>query len=180
MNRNQLLKKLSKPVSKKQAVDLAMVRDCVASDLIAFSLYPLNELAFRSSWVLEQMFYYRKDSFLLSVEDFLNAYYIQENKSCQRHFTKIMMALTKDESGQVSIAGIHENRDKIVEITFDWLINPDTPVAVKGNCMDILLNLSYRHTWITDELRFQIHFLLKDGSAAIQSRGKRILKKLKC
>jgi len=45
--------------------------------------------------------------------------------------------------------------------------------------MDILLHFAKEQPWIPDELRSQVQFLLKDGSAAVQSRGKRILKKLK-
>ena len=45
--------------------------------------------------------------------------------------------------------------------------------------MDILFHFCKEESWIKDELRFQVQFLLKDASAALQSRGKRILKKLK-
>jgi hypothetical protein len=72
-----------------------------------------------------------------------------------------------------------KNREQLVEITFDWLIDPETPVAVKVNCMDILFPFAKEQSWIKDELRSQVQFLLNDGSAALQSRGKRILKKLK-
>lgn len=74
---------------------------------------------------------------------------------------------------------INTHQEQIIETTFDWLIDPQTPVAVKVNCMDILLNFGKEQRWIPDELRSQVQFLLKDGSAAVQSRGKRILMKLK-
>lgn len=180
MKRDQLFKKLSKPISKKEAVQLALNKDCASCDLIEFSLQPLNEPAFRSSWVLEQMLYFREESFLISFEDFLSGYFQQRNKSCQRHFTKIMLTLTESKSNPIQFALIDKNQDQIIETTFDWFINPDTPVAVKVNCMDILLHFSDKQAWIADELRSQVQFLIKDGSAAVQSRGKRILKKLKC
>jgi len=178
MNRDQLFKKLSKPISKKEAIQMALNKDYSSEDFIDFSLKPLNELAFRSSWVLEQMFYLRKESFLLSIGDFLTAYPLQENQSCQRHFTKIMMVLTEPGFNQGQFFWIVENQVQIIETTFDWLINPKTPVAVRVNCMDILLNFSSKEAWIADELRSQVQFMLRDGSAAVQSRGKRILTKL--
>ena len=167
------------PLSKAEAVRLAMDKNCLAYDLIELSLHPLQELAFRSSWVLEQMFYFRTESFSLDMEKFLDAYFQQKNYSCQRHFTKIMMTLT-EETKRAKYAKIEENQNQIIETTFDWLINPDTPVAVQVNCLDILLHFSAKQDWIAEELRSHIQFLLKDGSAAVQSRGKRILKKLKC
>ena len=180
MNTNHLFKKLTKPISKKDAVKIALNMDCSAKDLIEFSLNPLNEFAFRSSWILEQVFYLRKDSFILYIENFIAAYFQQENHSCQRHFTKIMMTLTQTQSNNFQFDCIDKSQNQIIETTFDWLINPKTPVAVKANCMDILMHLSRNHVWIADELCSQVQFLLKDGSAAIQSRGKRILDKLKC
>jgi hypothetical protein len=71
------------------------------------------------------------------------------------------------------------NFEPIVEATFEWLINDRTPVAVRVNCLDILYNLSNSYTWITEELKDQTRFLLKNESAAMQSRGKRVLKKIK-
>jgi hypothetical protein len=31
--------------------------------------------------------------------------------------------------------------EAIIETTFEWMINPQTPVAVKVNCIDVLYNL---------------------------------------
>jgi len=66
----------------------------------------------------------------------------------------------------------------IIGTTFEWMVYPQTPVAVKVNCMDVLYNLKEIDGWIADELRAQIEFQLKDGSAALQSRGRKVLKKL--
>jgi hypothetical protein len=40
--------------------------------------------------------------------------------------------------------------------------------------MDVLYNLKEIDGWIAGELRAQIEFQLKDGSAALQSRGKKV------
>jgi len=90
-----------------------------------------------------------------------------------------MIYLTDSESNTEIKPLISEYQEQIIEITFDWLIDSQTPVAVKVNCMDILLHFGKEQPWIPDELSSQVQFLLKDGSAAVQSRGKRILKKLK-
>lgn len=158
---------------------IASDKACVPGDLIAISLYPQHEIAFRASWVLEQFLYHRWEDIVPSLPDFMVGYLIQKNGSCQRHFTKIMMYLTDSGSNTEIKALISEHQEQIIETTFDWLIDPQTPVAVKVNCMDILLYFGKEQAWIHDELLSQVQFLLKDGSAALQSRGKRILKKLK-
>lgn len=179
MDRDQLLKKLSQALTKKGTVQLAMDKACKPDDLIGLSLYPQAEIAFRASWILEQLVYFRWDDLVPSLPDLISVYLRQGNRSCQRHFTKIMMYLTHPESSPFMKSLIDSNQGQIIERTFEWLIDPETPVAVKVNCMDILLNLRSGSEWIPDELRSQIQYLLKDGSAAIQSRGKRVLKKLK-
>lgn len=179
MDKDKLLNRLSKTLSKADAVKIGHDKTCIPGDLISLSLFPQNEIAFRASWVLEQVFYYRWDDFVPFLPDFISGYLIQKNRSCQRHFTKIMMNLTDSELNTEIKHLINEHQDQIIEITFDWLIDPLTPVAVKVNCMDILLHFAKEQTWIPDELRSQVQFLLRDGSAAVQSRGKRILKKLK-
>lgn len=166
-------------LSKAEAVKIARDKACNASDLISLSLYPQNEIAFRASWILEQFLYYRWDDLVPFLSDFIEGYFVQKNRSCQRHFSKIMMHLTDSASETGVKSLISEYQEQIIEITFDWLIDPQTPVAVKVNCMDILLYFSRGQQWIHDELRSQVQFLLKNGSAAVQSRGKRILKKLK-
>lgn len=179
MDRDKLFKKLSKTLTKVEAIKIAQDKACNPADLISLSLYPQSEIAFRASWVLEQFLYFRWNDLVPILADFMEGYFIQKNRSCQRHFTKIMMYLI--ESGSVTEIKllIIEYQEQVIEITFDWLIDPETPVAVKVNCMDILLYFSKGHQWIQDELHSQVQFLLRDGSAAVQSRGKRILKKLK-
>lgn len=69
--------------------------------------------------------------------------------------------------------------DSILEATFDWLINPKTPLAVQCNAMDIVYRLSPYHDWIKEELKVVLEQKLLVKSAALNSRTKRVLKKLK-
>lgn len=105
----------------------------------------------------------------------MSKYPDQKNKSCQRHYTKIFMGLLY---GNRNVVLKSANLDTVTEATFEWLIHPGTPVAVTTNCMDILFCLIPYHCWIADELKLQMEFLLRNGDAAVQSRGKRILAKL--
>jgi hypothetical protein len=70
------------------------------------------------------------------------------------------------------------NFEPIIDTTFEWLINPKTPIAVKVNCIEILVNLRSKSDWIEEELRAQIEFLLKDGGPAVQSRARKMLEVL--
>lgn len=105
------------------------------------------------------------------VDEFVEDYIILKNQSAQRHFAKILMELTNGR--RIPIHRILPAIEAIIETTFKWMINPQIPVAVKVNCMDVLYNLKKTDGWIVDELRAHIEFQLKNGSAASQSRGKK-------
>ncbi|HWK99320.1 MAG TPA: hypothetical protein VNQ55_05215 [Parapedobacter sp.] len=137
------------------------------------------KLAFRAAWLLEYIAVNYPDRFMLVMNPFLARLAHQKNPSCQRHFTNILIRLTRPKvptSYQRTL--LSTDREQLVETVFSWLIDPQTPVAVQANCMDVLLNMSGEFEWIREELKLQIEFLLRDGSAAIQSRGKKVLGKL--
>lgn len=137
------------------------------------------QLAFRAAWLLEYIAVHSPERFVLIMSAFLARLANQKNPSCQRHFTNILIRLTHPKAPvPYQRTLLSTNREQLVETVFNWFIDPRTPVAVQANCMDILLNMSGEFEWIRDELKLQIEFLLRDGSAAIQSRGKKVLGKL--
>jgi len=176
MDESFLLRELSTPIGKNAASKLAGQSLNLVEELFTLCLSSSYELAFRASWVLELLDYKFPGHFNEHLDSFFSTYTKLKNQSCQRHFTKILMTMTTNHSKFDKILNI--NSQAIVEITFEWLVDPHTPVAVKVNCMDILYNLRRKEDWIEEELRSQIEFQLRKGSAALHSRGNKILNKL--
>lgn len=138
------------------------------------------QIAFRSAWVLEHIAVHDEGRFLPLLPRFLADLPHQRNHSCQRHFTKILMWVTDAKTvNSYQEFMITADKDQLVEVVFGWLIDTETPVAVQVNCLDILFHLCHHADWIAEELETQTRHLLQNGSAAMQSRGKRVLKKLK-
>lgn len=138
-----------------------------------------RRLAFRAAWLLEHIAVRHPDQFSTVAGKFLARLPTQRNPSCQRHFTNILRRLTHPRAPRIyQDVLLSTNREQLVETVFNWFIDPRTPVAVQANCMDVLFQLNYEFTWIREELKLQIEFLLRDGSPAIQSRGKKVLEKL--
>jgi len=174
---NDLEKELAKAFGKKGALERAKIWGAQSNgvkNLIELSFHREQPIGFRASWVLELMFVDRE---LLKKElyTFLEAYPKQKNLSSRRHFTKILMQTLNDRGFKVELKKY--NWDDIIEATFEWLA--ESPVAVQVNCLDILFKLQDNESWIREELEAQINFFLRNGTAAMQSRGKRILKKMK-
>ncbi|ADY51796.1 hypothetical protein Pedsa_1228 [Pseudopedobacter saltans DSM 12145] len=136
------------------------------------------QVVFRSAWLLENIFFDYPEEFEYVQPLFFKDYSRQKNKSAQRHYSKIAKEVTY--SAQMCLRDIKPgNFDVILEGSFDWLIDPETPVAVKCNCLDVLYNLSEQEDWILPELKNILEQNLLSNSAALLSRTKSILKKLK-
>jgi hypothetical protein len=101
------------------------------------------------------------------------------NASCKRHYTRIMMHLTGPDAPKAIKEKLTDlDLEIVVEQCFNWIIDPKVKVAVKVFAADTLFNLCGRYDWIKDELTNQIQFMMRDGGAAIQSRGKKLLASL--
>ena len=70
------------------------------------------------------------------------------------------------------------NIELLIEQLFDWMIDTEVKIAVKVFSAEALYNLRQQHDWIKDELRNQLEFLMRNGSPAIQTRGRKLLKGL--
>ncbi len=133
------------------------------------SFHKESRLAFRAAWLLESILF---SSFPSADEQllFLKYYPLQKHNSCRRHYTKLMLLLIR--KGH-KLTG--SSLSTIINQTSEWLIEKNIPVAVKANCIEILYHLRNEEDWIKGELKLQIELLMKDGSAALQFRGKKYL-----
>lgn len=184
MTREALLEALSSTLSKtnvQQLAALAGEAKLPVSDLLDISFWKdAPTIAFRSAWVLEHAALSYSDCFLPYFPGFISRLAQQRNPSCQRCFTKILMHISSPKAPAAcreTLASIAD-QESIVEVIFDWLIKPETPVAVRVNCLDILLNFSRTFPWIKEELQAQTEFFLQDGSPAMLARGKKILRQV--
>ncbi|WP_149348975.1 hypothetical protein [Pedobacter sp. BS3] len=147
-------------------------------ELLDMCFYHRTEIAFRAAWILEHVTTHYPERFVPYLADFLSRYPKQQNPSCQRHFTNILIFLTGNRAEKKGIRLTGYDMLPIVETTFNWLIAVDTAIAVKANCMEVLYNLRHTADWITEELHQQLLFLQRDGGPAIQSRSRKIMEKL--
>ena len=71
-----------------------------------------------------------------------------------------------------------ESQGILVDVCFKYLMDTNEKIALKIYSMDILYNLSQIYPEIKKELIFSIENQLPYASAAIKSRGKKMMKKL--
>jgi hypothetical protein len=179
---DELIKEISTTLSKTKVVKLGAIvekQQFALKDLIAITFHPDKNIAFRAAWILENLFLQKPESYIENLDYLISRVKDVDNPSCKRHYAKILMHITAPkapESIRQKLAKI--DLEPVVEQLFDWLIDPKVLIAVKVFTAEALFNMRGRYDWIAEELANQIRFLMRDGTAAIQSRGGKILSRL--
>jgi len=182
LTRDELVKEISKTLVKIKVEKLTAImeqQNFALRDLINITFYPDKNIAFRAAWILENLFLKNPGTYLDDLDYLISRVSEVEYPSCKRHYAKILMHITAPKTP----ASIREKLDEIdlapiVEQFFDWLIDPKILIAVKVFAAQTLFNMRQRYPWIKEELAEQLKFLMRDGTAAIQSRGKKLLAEL--
>lgn len=166
---------LNKPLKKCDVLRLASLAEenKAVESLTDLSLYQDHHIAFRAAWVLECCV---KSFSAKGLSNFIETYTQLTHFSCKRHFTKILFNILK--RPEVNVMSL-SNLERIVECTFEWLIDPKTPVAVQANCIDVLYSLKSCADWIDEELRAQLIILSNGARPAIRTRAKSALLKIR-
>jgi hypothetical protein len=177
-----LLKQISGTIGKLKVLELTRIlkeRQFALRDLIDLTFYPDKNIAFRAAWILENVFLQNPALYEPDLEYLVSRIKYVKNDSCKRHYAKIMMHITGKKAPATIQQKLNElDLEPVVEQCFDWMIDPKVLVAVKVFAGEALFNMRHRYPWITEELANQINFLMRNGTAAMQSRGKKLLSQL--
>jgi len=182
MLNHSLLETIKTTLQKSKVEKLAAIASAETfsvKDLIDLSFYDDQQIGFRAAWILENVFTSHQQRFLPYALYFLEKFPQQNNLSALRHYVKILALMTKkNASGEIKkiIAGY--DTDHLVAVVFAWLIDEKIPVAVKSHCLNILANLTVKHSWIKEELLQTMDFLVDKESIGFFAKVKQIRKQL--
>ncbi|RFZ94063.1 hypothetical protein D0C36_00435 [Mucilaginibacter conchicola] len=146
------------------------------NQLIDLTFHKDEQTGFRAAWLLDTTLHAEPERYADDLPYFITRMADVTYPSCQRHYTRVLLSFTDKKAPDAirkQIAAL--DMEPVVEKCFDWLIDPKVKVAVKAFAAEILYNLSPRYDWIKDELVNQLHFMMRDGTAAIQVRGRKLL-----
>ena len=174
-----LIKQISNTIGKSRVLELTRIlkeQQFALRDLISLTFYPDKNVAFRAAWILENIFLQSPLQYEADIEYLISCIKDIKYASCQRHYAKILMHITDPDAPLIIKDKIQQlDLEAAVEQCFDWIIDPKVKIAVKVFAAEALFNLRHRYPWIAEELANQVKFLMRNGSPAIQSRGKKLL-----
>ncbi|MBW4891609.1 hypothetical protein KXQ82_17920 [Mucilaginibacter sp. HMF5004] len=150
------------------------------ANLIAITFSPQKEVAFRATWLLENLFLLQPDKYISCVDELVVKFPLLKNEGSLRHYLRIFILLTdKKAEKQIAQKIVAVDFNEVISRCFDMLIDDESPIALKVFAMELLYNLRHREDWIKDILISQIQILMDGGGPAIRARGKSIWSKLK-
>ena len=150
------------------------------ADVLVTALSSDKQKSFYAARVLEHKASSGPEKFAPFIPVFLSAVVEVKHPSVMRIFAKILSAITDQKSSFCSSSSIDSfDFDPVVKTLFTWLIDLNSPVAVKVHCMQSLANLTPRYDWISEELLSTIERFEAVESPAYFARAKQIRKKLK-
>lgn len=179
ISKDELVKQITNSLGKPKVLELGRLlseQQFALRDLVDVTFYHDKTIAFRASWILENVLLADPLKYVEVIDYWLSRFKEVKYPGPQRHYAKILMHLT-DPGMLPAIRTKLETLDlePAVEQCFDWMIDPKVKIAVKVFASEALFNLRHRYPWVAEELENQIKFLMRNGSAAIQSRGKKLL-----
>ncbi|HEY4326710.1 MAG TPA: hypothetical protein VGN20_22175 [Mucilaginibacter sp.] len=179
ITQTELLKRISGTIGKTRVLELSRIlkeQKFALHDLIDITFNSDKNIAFRAAWILENIFLQNPEIYGKELEYLIWRVKDVEYASCRRHYAKIIMHATAKKAPVIIQQKLSQlDLEPAVEKCFDWMIDPKVKVAVKVFASEALFNLSIRYPWIKEELANQLKFLMRNGTAAIQSRGTKLL-----
>jgi len=179
ISKDELIKQISTALGKLRVLKLGQIlseQQFALRDLIDVTFYPDKVIAFRASWILENVLLAHPLKYEADLEYWLSRFKEVKYPGPQRHYAKLLMHLTDPGMLPAITAKLQTlDLEPAVEQCFDWMIDPKVKIAVKVFASEALFNLRQRYPWVAEELENQIRFLMRNGSPAIQSRGKKLL-----
>ena len=149
-------------------------------ELITICFTPLDKNNHKACWILEFVSY-KELIWLQPYVDFLcNNLKHLTDESAMRPVAKIvqLLVISHYKKTKNSILLSEENLQKLIEASFDWLIN-DTKVATKAYSIRTLYILGNHYNWIHPELEIILDKDYANHSAAYKAVAREVLKKIK-
>ncbi|MGZ3767710.1 MAG: hypothetical protein ACXVA2_23805 [Mucilaginibacter sp.] len=180
---DELIKEISATMGKIKVIKLSAIlrkERFSIPDLINITFHSDKNIAFRAAWILENLLLEKPEQYIDHIDYLLSRIKDVDNPSCKRHYAKIVMHITSPKaplSIQQKLA--EADIEPVVGQLFDWMIDPKVRVAIKVFAGDALFNMRHRYPWIAEELANQTRFLMRNGTAAMQTRGRKLLMALR-
>ena len=144
-------------IGKKKKLFDSLIELCLIED---------NLIPQRASWVLDEVTQRYPNWIDPYVENLSLSLSELKHGGTRRNITKVLSRSTLP----------IENLGELLNVCFEWLVDKETPIAVRAHCMTIVYRISEIEPEIKGEFESILREFVEIGSAGEKSRARRILK----
>ena len=141
-----------------------------------------DKISCRAAWVFEFMCGENLEACIPYLDEFTNNIHTVHLDSAVRPTAKVCEFLVKayysKHDSKIKSVLLSKHREKIIEASFDWMIN-DEKIAPKAYAMNILFLLGSDYDWIHPELVLILERDYQMQSSGFRARARQILQKVK-
>src|SRR5882762_8168055 len=135
ISKDELIKQITNSLGKPKVLELGRIlseQQFALRDLVDITFYPDKVIAFRASWILENVLLADPLRYEPDLDYLLSRFKDVKYPGPQRHYAKILMHLT-DPWMLPAIRTKFQTSDlePAIEQCFDWMIDPKVKIAVK-------------------------------------------------
>lgn len=163
MTQSQLIQHMSAPGRKITVAKLShqLKRENFSlRELVDLTFYPDKEIALKSSRLLEYILFRFPENYLEDIGYFIARTEDVSTPSRKKPYAKILMYLTSPEVPREVRHQMKEiNLERVVELCFEWMIDPKMLISVRASASEALFNMRHRYPWIAEELSKQLEFM---------------------
>jgi len=132
-------------------------------------------MAQRAAWVLGKFSRSFYAEFIPHLDYILSEIKNAKHVAVSRNVARVFMKITSKEN----VTHLNNSQiDKIVEISFGWVIDENEKAAVVAFAMYTLKNLLDKRSWIAPDLKLHIENNMLGSLPSFQSAGKKVLKSI--
>jgi len=179
MTQSQLIQHISAFDSPIKVVHLrseVKQQSFTLSELVDLTFYADEPTATKASGLLETMLLKFPKSYLNEIEYLVQRVEDVNCGNCKRHYAKIIRHITSPEVPREVRNKVAEiNFERIVELCFDWMVDPAMLVSVRASASEALFNLRHRYPWIAADLSEHLEYMMRDATPLLRAKGNMIL-----
>jgi hypothetical protein len=179
MTQSQLIQHFSAPDRKITVAKLGhqLKRENFSlRELVDLTFHPDKEIALKSARLLEYILYKFPENYYDDLEYFIECADYVRTPVNKKPYAKILMRVTSPEVPREVRNKMKEiNLERVVELCFEWMIDPKMLVSVRASASEALFNMRHRYPWIAEELSKQLEFMTRTATPILLAKCNYIL-----
>ena len=145
-------------------------------ELVDMTFHEDKEIALKSSRLLQYVLFKFPESYYHDIQYFIDHIFEVQTSSSKKPYAKILMHITSPEVPKDVREMMKEvEMERVVELCFEWMIDPKMLVSVRSYAAEALFNLRHRYPWIAEELSKQLEFMTRTATPNLLAKCNYVL-----